>query len=67
MVLRVLHRPLLVHRLPEYVEHAPQDAVADRHRYRPARVLDVNPAPEAVGRGHRHGADYVVAEELLDL
>ena len=60
VVLRVLHRPLLVHRLPEHVEHAPQHALAYRHRYRLACVLRVHAAPQAVGRGHSHRADHVV-------
>ena len=59
--------PLLVHRVAEDVENSPEDLLAHGHRYRTARVLHVHAALQAVRRGHRHRADHVVAEELLDL
>jgi hypothetical protein len=67
VALRVLDRALLVHRVAEDVENSPEDLLAHGHRYRTARVLHVYAALQAVRRGHRHRADHVVAEELLDL
>src|SRR5215204_3511786 len=67
VVVRVLDRTLLVHRLAQHVHHAPEHVLADGHRYGAARVLSVDSALEAVRRGHRNRADHVIAEELLDL
>ena len=60
-------RALAVDRVAEDVEDAAEGRLADRHRDRGAGVADVDAAGEAVGRGHRDGADPVVAEVLLDL
>ncbi len=61
------HRALLVDRLSQDVEDAAERDIADRHHDRSARVEHLDAAGEAVGRGHGHGADPVVAEVLLDL
>jgi len=59
--------PALVDRVPGHVEHATHDAIADRHRDRPATVRDLVPALEALGTGHGDGAHASVAEVLLHL
>ena len=58
---------LLVDRIAENVEDAPEGDFADRYRDRAAGVEHGNAAGEAVGRRHRDRADPVVAEVLLDL
>jgi hypothetical protein len=67
VVLRVLDRALLVHRLAEYVKHPPENVISHGDGYGVARVLHVDAATEAIRGSHRHGAHDVVAEELLDL
>ena len=62
-----LHVVALVDGSPEDVEDAAERRLADRDGDRRARVLDVGAAGEAVGGVHRHGADAVVPEMLLDL
>ena len=62
-----LDRALVVDRVAEHVEDPAQGDLADRHRDRGAGVEHVDAAGQAVGRGHGHGADPVVAEVLLDL
>jgi hypothetical protein len=57
----------LVDRLAQQVEDAAQRLAAHRHRDRPAGVDDLDAAREAVGAVHRHGADAVIAQVLLDL
>ncbi len=64
----VMHRPIRkVDRLAEHVQHAPERLGADRHRDRPAQVLGLHAALQAVGRLHRDRAHAVLAEVLLDL
>src|SRR5918997_444588 len=67
VVLRGLDRALLVHRLAEDVQHPPEDVISHGDGYGVARVVHVQAATEAIRGGHRHGADHIVAEELLDL
>ncbi len=63
-----LHRPIReVHRLAEHVQHAAERLRPDRHRNRLAEVDRLHAALQAVGRLHRHRADAVLAEMLLDL
>jgi peptide chain release factor 1 len=57
----------VVDRLAEDVPDAPEGGIADGHGDRLARVDDVDPAREAVGRVHRDRADAVVAHVRLDL
>jgi hypothetical protein len=66
--LRVGRRLLaLVDRLTDHVPEAAERRLADRDGDLLPRVLDLEPAGEAVGGVHRHGADAVVAKELLNL
>ena len=58
---------LLVDRVAEHVEDPSERHVADGHRDRSAGVEHRDAAGQAVGRRHRHGADPVVAQVLLDL
>ena len=60
-------RALAVDRPAEDVEDATEGRLADRDRDRRAGVADLDAAGQAVGRGHGHRADPVVAEVLLDL
>jgi hypothetical protein len=62
-----LHVALLVDRVAEQVEDAPERAIADRHGDRAARVADLYAARQAVGSVHRDRADTVVTEVLLHL
>ena len=57
----------VVDRLAEQVEDPAQGRVADRDRDRAAGVDHLVAALQAVGGVHRHRADAVVAEVLLDL
>jgi hypothetical protein len=54
--------PLLVDRLAEHVEDAPEALLADRHRDRRAGVDRLHPAHQAVGRAHGDAAHDVVAD-----
>jgi hypothetical protein len=65
--LRAVDRALAVDRVAEHVEHATEGDLADRDGDRLAGIEGIDPASEAVGRGHRHRPDPVVAEMLLDL
>ena len=58
---------LAVDRVADHVPDAAERHVADRHRDRPLRVDDLDPAGEPVGRVHRDRAHAVVAEVLLHL
>jgi hypothetical protein len=58
---RVFDGTLLVDGLPEDVDHAPEHALADGYGYRLPRVGNVQAALEAIGRGHGHRANHVVA------
>src|SRR4028118_1894174 len=58
---RVFDGTLLVDGLPEDVDHAPEHALADGYGYRLPRVGNVQTALEAIGRGHGHRANHVVA------
>ena len=60
-------RGLLVDRLADHVPDAAERRVADGDRDRPARVDDVRPTRETVGRVHGDRAHAVVAEVLLHL
>ena len=60
-------RLLAVDRVADHVPDAAERDVADRHRDRSARVDDLRPACETVGRVHCDGADAIVAEMLLHL
>jgi hypothetical protein len=63
-----LHRPVReVHRLAEHVHDPSQCRRSNRHRDRRAGVDGLHPALHAIGRFHRHGADAILAEMLLDL
>jgi hypothetical protein len=53
--------------IPEQVEDAPERYLADGHGDWSARVDDLQPAGQPVGRVHRDRAHAVVAEVLLDL
>ena len=73
---RTVNRPALfrlhgtirkIDRLAEHVENPPQRLRAHRHRDRLSEVLGAHAALHAVGRLHRHGADAVLAQVLLDL
>ena len=62
-----LHRRAVVDRLAEQVEDPAQRLLADRDGDRTAGVDHLGAALQAVGGVHRHRADAVVAEVLLDL
>jgi hypothetical protein len=62
-----IDRPLVVDRLAQHVENAPESRWADGHADWPARVDDLRAPRQAVGSGHRNGAHPVVAEVLLNL
>ena len=63
-----VHGPAgVVHRLTKHVEHAAERLGPDGHRDRTTLILGRHAALQAVGRLHRHGADSVFAEVLLDL
>src|SRR5439155_8208046 len=51
----------------EDVEDAAQGRLTNRDGDGPAGVADLDAASQAVGRGHGHGPDPVVAQVLLDL
>ena len=57
----------LVDRVADHVPEPAERRVPDGHGDRLARVLDLEPAGEPVGRVHRDGADAVVPEVLLHL
>ena len=61
-----LDRAALVGGLAENVEDAAEDAFADRHGDRAARVVDFVAALEAFRERHGNGADPAVAKVLLD-
>ena len=66
--LDVLARGLLVvDRLADHVPDPAERGVPDGNRDRRARVDDVDPTREPIGRVHGHRADAVVAEVLLHL
>ncbi len=65
--LGLAYGPLLVDRLAQDVEDPAQGHLPDGHRDGPARVRGFRPARQAVGRGHGHAANPVVAQVLLDL
>ena len=58
---------LAVDRVAQDVEHAAEGDLAHGDGDRGAGVADRGAAGQAVGRGHGHGADPVVAEVLLHL
>ena len=60
-----IHRPFLVDGLTQDIEDAAQGAFAHGHRDWRTRVHGHHAAHQAVGAAHRHGADAVVAEQLL--
>ncbi len=62
-----LDRAGFVDRLADDVQDAAEDAGADGHRDRVARVLDRLTADEAVRRVHGDAANRVLAEVLCDL
>ncbi|OQB83995.1 MAG: hypothetical protein BWX88_03018 [Planctomycetes bacterium ADurb.Bin126] len=66
-VLVGLDGPEVVDGLAQKVEHATQDAGADRHFDRPAGVADRRAAVEAVGGAQGHTADPPAAQVLLHL
>jgi hypothetical protein len=62
-----LHRPELVHRLADHVQHAAERRGTHRHRDLAARVDDLRAAHHAVGGMHADAAHAVVAQVLLHL
>src|SRR5439155_1139017 len=56
------HRPAVVDRVAQQVEHPPQRLLAHRHRERPAGVNAVHAAPKPVGRPQRDRPDLAAAQ-----
>ena len=54
--LDICRRRLAVDGVPENVEHARENSLADRRFQRPARVLHRHAAGEALGGGQRNSA-----------
>ena len=67
IVLHPRRRLLLVDRIAEHVEHAPQSRLAYRHRDRRSGGLRLHAAHETVRRTHGDTADRVVTEVLCNL
>jgi hypothetical protein len=65
--LGAVDRALTVDRVPKDVEDPAQRHRAHRHGDRGAGVADLGAACQAVGGGHRHRPDPVVAQVLLHL
>ena len=60
------HRSSVIDRLTNDVEDAAQRCRSDRHPNRLTRIDRLGATAQAVGRGHRHGTDPVVAKVLLN-
>ena len=61
------HRPEIVHRLAQHIQHAPERRAAHGDRDRFAEVFRVHAAHHTLGRLHRDAAHAPFAEMLLDL
>src|ERR1043166_682965 len=66
ITLRELYRAPIVDRLPGHIEQTPEDAFADWHADRPARVRHIHPALESFSRRHRDGAHPIFPQVLLN-
>ena len=64
--LHILRGRLLIHRLPQQIEHTAQTLIADRYRNGAAGIHSLGAAHQAVRGGHGNAAGHIIANMLCN-